>query len=114
MSENTNKPQKQFINGTWIREKQFANGGNILTLSVLPDRFIESIKAVKPDEIGFVRLIVSKRLNPDEKSSHTMYVDDWKPNGGSNTAPASKTAAPKKSTAKKVEAASESTDGNDF
>ena len=107
------KQQKTYINGNWICEKQFANGGNILTLSILPDRFIESLKAVKPNEDGFVRLVISKRLNPDEKSSHTMYVDTFVPNRQSAPETTSSPKVVKKTSTKKSEPAPES-DGNDF
>ena len=80
MSEN--KAPKQYINGIWLEEKTFSNGNSILKLSVLPEKFIESFKAAKPNDKGYVKLVISKKLAPGKNGdTHSMYVDTWEPTG---------------------------------
>jgi hypothetical protein len=76
MSENT----RNFINGVWAQEKVFNDGGSIIKLSILPEKFIESIKSLKPDAEGFARIVISKSRNPKPNSSHYLYEDDFVPN----------------------------------
>lgn len=82
MSEN----KKTYINGVWAREKTFNDGGSIIKLSISSAKFLESIKNIKPDEKGFIKLVISKKKTPDDTSSHSIYIDDWKPSG-QNQAP---------------------------
>ena len=73
---------KQYINGVWIEQKTFNDGGTILKLSVLPDRFIESLKAAKVNDKGYIKLVISERREVGKNGeTHTCYVDDWKPSG---------------------------------
>lgn len=79
---NNTTEQKQFINGLWVQEKSFDNGNTILKLSILPEKFIESIKSVKVNEKGYIKLIISKKKSLGENGdSHYCYVDTWQPSG---------------------------------
>lgn len=77
MSEN-NKTTPVYAAGTWVRSHQFADGGEILKLSVLVDKFTEFLQANKKDD-GFVNLVIQKKREPDDKSSHSVKLDNWVP-----------------------------------
>ncbi len=73
-----------FADGTFLREKTFNDGGSVINLSISVDKFTEFLKKYKKED-GFVRLVISKKRNPDEKSSHFMKLDTFVPqakNGG--------------------------------
>lgn len=84
--------KKQYINGVWANEKTFNDGGSIIKLSILPDKFIDSVKSVKPNEDGFIKLVISKSQNPKENSSHYIYVDTWAPAQSKNNQSPAKSA----------------------
>lgn len=73
--------QKTYINGIWIREKQFANGGSILSVSVKGDAIDAICKQLKDlaKETGWARLTIGSLKNPTDKSTHSIFVDTWKP-----------------------------------
>ncbi len=73
MSENA-KPV--YANGTWVRSHQFPDGGELLKVSVLVDKFVEFLQANKKSD-GFVNLTIQKKKTPDEKSSHSVKLDTW-------------------------------------
>lgn len=88
--------QRQFINGVWIEQKKFDSGGSILKLSVLPDKFIESLKSATPNDKGYVKLVIARRKELGKNNeSHTLYVDDWQPSNSKPTAPTVTRTAPK-------------------
>jgi hypothetical protein len=90
---NSSNTTKTYINGVWVEEKIFDNGGSILKLSILPEKFLESFKSLSPNEKGYVKLVISKKLAPGKNGdTHSIYVDDWKPKTQSSSV-----AAPKKS-----------------
>lgn len=71
--------QKTYINGVFIKEKEFQNGGKILKVSILADKLMEQLAPHKNDK-GYVNLIISKRQSPDKNSNtHYVHVDFWKP-----------------------------------
>ena len=72
---------KQFINGIWIREKKFDNGGSILSVSVKGEAIDDICRQLKQlaAESGWARLTIGGLRNPTEKSTHSIYVDTWKP-----------------------------------
>ena len=74
MSENTTT----FADGTYLREKTFNDGGSVINLSVSVDKFTEFLKKHKKED-GFVRLVISKKRTPDEKSTHFMKLDTFVP-----------------------------------
>lgn len=88
--------QKTYINGVWIEQKKFDSGGSILKLSVLPDKFIESLKSAKPNDKGYVKLVIARRKEVGKNNeSHTLYVDDWQPKTQSAQAEPVRASAPK-------------------
>lgn len=91
-SENkTIKKQKTYINGAWIIEKTFQDGSSILKMSILPEKFIDSIKSLKPNPEGFVKLVLSKSLSPKPNNTHYLTWDDF----GTDAKPVTKTEKPK-------------------
>lgn len=71
--------QRNYINGIWLNEKSFSDGGSIIKLSILPEKFIDSIKGLKVDENGFARVVISKSKTPKPNSTHFAYEDDFVP-----------------------------------
>jgi hypothetical protein len=72
---------KQYINGIWIRSHRFEDGNEILNLSVSGraiDGLCQTLKGLAA-ESGWARLVISPRKNPDEKSTHSIFVDTYKP-----------------------------------
>lgn len=69
---------KNFVNGMWVKERKFDNGGSIIKLDCVADKLIEWLKANK-NERGYVNIVLSAKREPDEKSTHTAYLDTWKP-----------------------------------
>ena len=86
---------RQYINGVWIEEKVFSDDSSILKLSVLPEKFIESLKAAKKNEKGYVKLVISKRRELGKNNeTHTCYVDTWQPTNKPTATFQGKTAKP--------------------
>jgi len=75
-----NKPTRQYINGIWIRSHRFADGGEILKLSIPADK-IDAVAAQLKGAVvnGWARACSSAKRTPDEKSSHSIYVDTYQP-----------------------------------
>jgi hypothetical protein len=79
--------QKTFINGIFISEKVFNDGGSILNVRIPADKVDEiaaQLKAVAVD--GWVKLKISRNQKPTVSSktgkviaTHSIVVDDWKP-----------------------------------
>lgn len=74
----SDKNQKTYVDGLWIREKKFDDGSSILKVSVLVDKFSEFVNKHKKTD-GFVNVVISAKRNPDEKSSHYAYLDTFVP-----------------------------------
>ena len=80
---------KQFINGVFLREVTFQDGGSVLNVRIPADK-VDSIcaqlKGVADD--GWVKLRISKNrqptLNREGKTiaTHSLSVDTWKPTQG--------------------------------
>ena len=79
--------QKTYINGVFITEKTFADGGSILKLSVPSDKIdalAEQLLANSKD--GWTRLVIQRlrepKVNANGKTTatHSLSVDDWQPN----------------------------------
>jgi len=78
---------KTFINGLFITEKEFANGGAILKVNIPEDKIdtlAEQLKFNAKD--GWVRLVIAKNRTPTVSktsgkviSTHSLSVDDWQP-----------------------------------
>ena len=86
---------KTFINGVFIREVTFNDGGSVLNVRIPADKvdaICAQLKAVADD--GWVKLRISKNRQPTlnragkEIATHSLSVDTWKPTqGGSNQTP---------------------------
>lgn len=64
---------KTFVGSGW--EKKFDNGGSAISISV----DLAKVNNLPVDKYGSVRLSVSTRKTPDEKSkaTHSVAVDDY-------------------------------------
>ena len=76
---NTNKSETIWADGTWVRSKTFDSGDEILRLSILVDKFAPFVKKYK-NANGYINLIISKKRQPDEKSTHCVKLDTFVPN----------------------------------
>jgi len=90
---------KQYINGAFITEKTFNDGGSILKLSIPADKIdalAEQLRLASTD--GWTRLVISKlrepKLNANGKitATHSLSVDDWKPTNQPKPQPMSREA----------------------
>lgn len=72
----TDKPI--YAPGTYCRSKTFADGGEIVKLSIHADKFIEFLRD-HADEKGWVRLEIIKRREPKDDITHSVRLDTWKP-----------------------------------
>jgi len=84
---NQNQNSKTFINGVFINEQTFSDGGSKLKLSIPTDKIdflAEQLKFNERD--GWCRLEITRNRNPkiSEKtgkpiSTHSLSVDTWQP-----------------------------------
>lgn len=65
--------EKTFINGLFIREKQFDNGGSIIKIDVSVDSLTKQLNELK-NEKGFVSIDIKKRQNSSENGL-THYAE---------------------------------------
>jgi hypothetical protein len=72
------KNGRVFADGLWAKQQVFSDGGAILKLTIVADKFSKFLIDNKT-ESGFVNLIIREKKFPDSKSTHTCYLDDWKP-----------------------------------
>jgi hypothetical protein len=88
---------KTFINGVFINEREFSNGGSILKISIPEDKIdalAAQLRFIATD--GWARLAISKNQKPSISkttgkiiSTHSLSVDDWKPTAPAAQKPAS-------------------------
>jgi hypothetical protein len=83
----TGKKEKKYLNGVFIREKVFDNGGEILKLSVLGDQFMRQLKEIMEEKGNVnINLVISRRKEvTDTGISHSMYVDTYEPKDYNDT-----------------------------
>lgn len=93
--------QRNYINGAFITQKTFDDGGSLFRLRLLPEKFIASLKTLVVDDEGFATIVMSKSKTPKPGSEFYMYEDDWRP-GAQNNKPQSAPTKPV-TKAKKVE-----------
>ena len=63
--------QKQYVG--YVKRQDFQNGGHILKVSL---RYAD----LKPNERGYVNLIVAEKKEKDERgNTHNIYVDTFVP-----------------------------------
>ena len=72
-----------------IREHKFANGGTILKIGVKVDQLIEFLKG-NQKESGWCNIIITRKQNPDEKSSHYATLDTYVSGQSQQSRPAAK------------------------
>ncbi len=119
MSENNtnNKQEKVYCDGLWIKQKTFNDGGAILKVSVLVDKFNDFLKKHKKGD-GFVNLIIKSRKEVKENGeSHYAELDTWKPSVPTAPVAPKTTTTKAKTTTQKVEtpvATTPESTGNDF
>ena len=79
--------EKKYLNGVFIREKVFDNGGEILNLSVLGDQFMRQLKDIMVEKGNVnINLVISRRKEvTDTGISHSMYVDTYEPKDYNDT-----------------------------
>lgn len=66
---------KRFIK-SYCKEVKFDNGGSIISLAINYNDFSE----LKPNEKGFVRLVLAKKREKDEYgNTHYLYLDEYVP-----------------------------------
>ena len=82
--------KREYINGLWIKEITFSEGGSLLKVSLLPDKTLPQLKKLKPNEDGFIKLVIAKSKNPVPSSTHYCYVDDYVPSSKAKSSTESK------------------------
>ena len=68
--------EKTFMDGLFIREKEFDNGGSIIKVDIDVNRFTKQIEELK-NEKGFVSVDIKRRLNKSENGL-THYAEQNK------------------------------------
>ena len=99
MSENTNnqRPDRIFTEGLILKERTFDDGGSVLNVSIVVDKFAAFVKAHKKSD-GYLNLVIAKNKNQTGKQTHHAYVDPWTPR--TNTEAPPQPVAAKKTVAK--------------
>tara|TARA_R100000734_G_scaffold19138_1_gene18430 strand:+ start:1054 stop:1350 length:297 start_codon:yes stop_codon:yes gene_type:complete len=70
---------KTFINGLFIREKEFDNGGSIIKVDINVNTLFEQLQALKNDK-GFVSIELKKRREKSENGlSHYAELNTFVP-----------------------------------
>lgn len=92
---------KQYINGVFITEKTFQDGGSILKMSIPADKIdalAEQLKLAATD--GWTRLVITRLREPKLSktsgkvtSTHSLSVDQWQPGQPAKPQPISREAA---------------------
>ena len=78
---------KTFINGIFIKEQKFSNGGSILKMSVIADKLIEELSKYK-NASGYVNIDICQKREPDQKgNTHYAVLNEWKKDGGNASKP---------------------------
>lgn len=71
---------KVYVNGFFIREKEFQNGGSIMNVSIKASDFEAFAKQHAVD--GYVKIVIERRREPSDKGiTHSARLDTWKPSG---------------------------------
>jgi len=83
--------EKQYLNGVWIRSHRFADGNEILNISISRDKVDEICAELKKHgaATGWARLCIAQRKTPDKKSTHSIFFDSYTPKPATRTAPTS-------------------------
>jgi len=79
--------EKVYLNGMFIKEKVFDDGGSILNVSVKVEDFKAELDAHKNDR-GYVNLKIKKRREPSETGiTHYCEKDNYQPKANTDDLP---------------------------
>ncbi len=82
--------EKVFINGIFIREYKFENGGSVLNVSCRVQDVIEELKKYEKPS-GYVNLKIQEKRNPEEGgTTHYVELDTFEPKPVTNDSPPEK------------------------
>ena len=78
--------EKTYVNGLFIKNKTFQNGGNVVNISINVDKFIEELKVLK-NEKGYCNIVLQHRKETD-KNGNNMYaiLNTYTPKDNNNNA----------------------------
>jgi hypothetical protein len=77
---NQQQEQRIYLNGFFVREKEFGNGRSVMNVAVKIQDFIDFANQHGTD--GFVKIVIEKRREPSDKGlTHSARLDTWKPSG---------------------------------
>lgn len=92
---------KIYVDGLFLREQKFPDGGSRLKVSVLVEKFAKFVKEHKKVD-GFLNFDIVAKREPTDKYTHYGVLDTWqKPN--SDTKPVVKSVAKPVTKAKETE-----------
>jgi hypothetical protein len=104
MSENTNtKSDKVYLNGLWLKRRKFADGGAVLKVSVLVDKFVADLQKHKKAD-GFVNFDIKARKEAKENGeTHYAVLDTFVPESKKSSSEPVTASAPVAASEPKVE-----------
>ena len=71
---------KQYVNGVFLREKVFPDGGSVINASIKVEDFVAALYANASAD-GFAHFCIGKRREVGSNGlSHSMWVDEWRKN----------------------------------
>lgn len=82
---------KQYVPKCYATERQ-TKYGPMLSIDFNVEELLKFAQQHKTDR-GYLKLTVSPKKNPDERSTHSVFLNDWKPQQGQQRP----TPAPRKS-----------------
>jgi len=71
-------PEKQYVNGIYIKEKVFADGGSLLNISISKAAIKEFAENL--DDKGYAKITIAKRKEADKYgNTHYSYYNSYEP-----------------------------------
>jgi len=71
-------PEKQYVNGIFIKEKTFPDGGSLLNISISKAAIKEFAENL--DEKGYAKITIAKRKEADKYgNTHYGYYNSYEP-----------------------------------
>jgi len=102
MSNTNEKKPKVYAPGTSVKEYKFEDGGSVMRLSILVEKFAPFVKANK-NERGYLNLTISPRKEIGAYGeTHSVSLDTWQPSKD-KASTQNKSTTPKKETASAVD-----------
>ena len=71
---------KQYVPKCYATERE-TRFGPIISIDFNVEELIKFAQQNKTDR-GYLKLTVAQKKNPDERSTHSVYLNDWKPQQG--------------------------------